>query len=271
MHKVGWAALAVGVMLQAGAASAQTPPPPSVITNPTWAARPDAEAMGEAYPGFAVSAGLDGDVTLRCTARTDGGLDLCEVRQVTPTGLGFDRAGLSLSRLFRVNPREVDGQDTKAQVQFTIRFRAERFVPSPPWTGPEPDAAHVANFTPMIAAMMTELEREFADSLQHTDVDTDRVDKVRAILTQAHAEFVDRLKEAGALTMARLVTREDFARFRTGGASPPEPSQATAVSAADRADAFMNDELQRRRELYCAQFDCPVLPAPPTDPVAPPQ
>lgn len=263
MHKVGWAALAVGVMLLAGGASAQNPPPPAMVTNPSWASRPDAEAMGEAYPNFAVNAAIDGDVTLRCRARIDGGLDLCEVMRASPTGLGFDRAGLSLSRLFRINPREVDGQDTKTQVQFTIRFRAAPFEPSPPWTGPEPDPAHVANVRLMLPTMAPRIEREFAAALEETDVDADRLEKVRAILVQVRAEFEERDKDAVALAMARLVTPEDLERYRSGGGSPPEPSEDDFIRAADRAEALMNEATERRRSLYCAQFDCPTLSSPP--------
>lgn len=259
MYKMGGAALVAGVMLLAGAASAQNPPPPAMVTNPSWASRPDAEAMGEAYPNFAVNAGIDGDVTLRCVARTDGGLDLCAVVTATPTGLGFDRAGLSLSRQFRINPREIDGYDTKAQVQFTIRFRAAPVEIGPPWTGPEPAAAHVANVRAMLTTMAPRVEREFAAALQETDVDADRLEKVQAIMIQVREEFVERDKDAAALAMARLVTPENFERFRASGTPPPEPSEADFIRAADQTGALMEAATQRRRALYCAQFDCPAL------------
>ena len=263
MHKTGWAALAAGVMLLAGGASAQNPPPPAVVTNPSWASRPDAEALGEAYPNFAANAAIDGNVTLRCTARIDGGLDLCEVVRVAPAGLGFDRAGLSLSRLFRINPREVDGRDTKTRVQFTIRFRAAPSESGPPWTGPEPDSAHVANVRLMLATIAPAIEREFAADLAEPEVDADRLEKVRAIMIQVRGEFEEREKDAAALAMARLVNPADFERFRSGGGSPPEPSEDDFIRAADRADALQNAATERRRSLYCAQFDCPTLSPPP--------
>lgn len=269
MHRLGWAALVAGVMVMVGAAGAQTPPPRAIVTNPSWASRPDADAMGEAYPDFAASAGIEGDVTLRCTARTDGGLDLCEVVRATPTGLGFDRAGLSLSRLFRVNPREVDGQDTKARVQFTIRFTARPLQPIMPWTGPEPDAAHLAATRVIADSLEPEVRADFLDSLEHIDVDADRVDKVRAMLVQVHEEFLERDKTAGILMMARLVTPDQLAVMVAGGPPPTQPSDEAMVSAGDQSEMVSRAEMDRLKVLYCAQFDCPVMPPSPTDSSAP--
>lgn len=269
MRTTWMAAVTAGLMLAAGTAGAQTPPPtaprPAMITNPTWASIPSGEELGEAYPEFANAIGQDGDVTLRCAALASGGLERCEVVDATPQGLGFDRAGLSLSSRFRVNPREVDGQDAKSMVQFTIRFRAQPFEPVTPWKGPEPDAAHLAATRVIAESVASEVEADFLASLEHIDVDADRVDKVRAMLVQAHDEFIERDKTAAILAMARLVTPEQLAAMAAGGPPPPRPSDEALASAGDQSDLIGQAEMDRVKALYCAQFDCPVLPPPPAD------
>lgn len=266
MRMTSMAALSAGVILLAGSASAQTPPPapprPSVITTPNWASIPSGEDMAAAYPEFANTIGQDGDVTLRCAALASGGLERCEVLETTPSGLGFDRAGRSLSSRFRVSPLQVDGEEAKSTVQFTIRFRARPFDPVLPWTGPEPDAAHLAATRTMIDGVSANVERDFQRSLQDLDVDADRRDKVRAILVQVHQEFAERHKAAATLAMARLVTPQQLAAFLAGGAPPPEPADEAFMRAGDQSQAASQAEMERIKVLYCAQFDCPTLAAP---------
>ena len=241
-----------------------------MIVNPSWASIPSIEDMSEAYPTFAVMAGLDGDATMQCVARPDGALDLCEVLNTTPSGLGFDRAALTLTRRFRINPLEINGADTKSVVQFVIRFRAAPFEPNPPWTGPEPDADHVRNVRTLIDQMTPQVEREFTLALDDLDVDPDRLTKVQAILVQARSESAERQKQAAALAMARLLTPEEFARFQSGGRPPPRPSDDLFARAGDQANAVMEEELQRVKALYCAQYDCPILLAVPMPAPLPP-
>ncbi len=267
------AALTAGAILSAGAAAAQTPPPAppgrSVITTPSWASIPSGEDMAAAYPQFANTIGQDGDVTLRCAALADGRLERCEVMETTPTGLGFGRAGLSLSSRFRVSPLQVNGEESKSTVQFTIRFRAGPLDAILPWTGAEPDAAHLATTRTMIDGMTAQVEREFQESLRDLDVDADRRDKVRTLLIQVHEEFAERHKAAATLAMARLVTPQQLATFQAGGSPPPQPSDEAFVRAGDESEATSQKEMERIRTLYCAQFDCPALAAPPPGCVQP--
>lgn len=96
---------------------------PAVITSPQWVSRPNANQMMQAYPSRAVDAGLSGSAALSCLVRIDGSLSGCTASSETPPGRGFGRAGVQLSRYFRMSPRTVDGQAVDgARVNFTVRF-----------------------------------------------------------------------------------------------------------------------------------------------------
>lgn len=260
----------------AGSASAQTPPlppRPAVITNPTWASIPDAETMIAAHPGFASMAGLGGSATLRCTAQPEGGLTDCTVLEASPRGLGFDRAALSVAPGFRVNPRSIDGADTSATVQFRIHFTLAEEEIGPPWTGPEPDAEHLRNARIAVGRFEADVEAEFEAALQDLGVDADREATVKALMRQVQVEFTEKHQEAGALSLARLVTPAQLSLMMSGVAFPPRPPEDLMARAGDRDDALSREEAEQLRTRYCAHFECPAprTPRPGFVRVAPPQ
>ena len=107
----------------AGGEAAAPPRPRPVITDPHWLRQPTADEFADAYPRRALDVGKAGVVSLTCTVAASGDLADCSVTEESPTGWGFGAAALSLSKRFRLVPREEDGRPTGgALVRIPIRF-----------------------------------------------------------------------------------------------------------------------------------------------------
>ncbi len=95
-----------------------TRPRPTLITNPSWARRPNVE-----FPAAALANNINhGRVTLRCTVEPTGALINCAAIEETPTGQGFAESALSGTQNARISPRLVDGAAVGASVHFTINY-----------------------------------------------------------------------------------------------------------------------------------------------------
>ncbi len=225
-----------------------------VVVNPSWAATPDIALFEEAFPPFAIEAGLAGQVTLECVARVDGLLDRCRATKVIPQGLGFDRASLSVTPEYRVNPQSVDGQAQKARVVFTHRYRLPDDVEPPPWNGPAPSATQLE----AAKALMSVLEvANRSPGEMPLGVDADRDVEVRAMITQVDLEFEVRMREAGALAFARLLTPEQAAYFLTReGPRPPPPDLERLAETGPEVARLATERSARLRSVYCSRFDC---------------
>lgn len=227
----------------------------ATVVDPSWASIPDGASMGEAYPAFAVMIAADGDVEVVCRGDREGRLNNCRVLKASPAGLGFDRAGLSLTPRFQLSPRQVGGAATKASVQFVIRFRMGDDTPAPPpWTGPEPSSQSLETARRLVDQMTGLLPPPQGEEL---DVDPDRTGKVSELVREAWDEFAVRLREGQALTMARSLTPEQVAALaanqRPPGDAPSEKTIFAAMTDEQQAENAMQDRL---RELYCARYVC---------------
>lgn len=97
------------VVLALSAPMADAARPRSVITKPDWAEKPTGDDMERFYPERAKAEEVGGKATITCVVNANGGLIDCSLADETPKGYGFGDAALSLSALFRMKPKTVDG------------------------------------------------------------------------------------------------------------------------------------------------------------------
>jgi periplasmic protein TonB len=105
------------------ATAPETPKAPPVITNPDWLRLPTGEQVADAYPERAARMGIGGQVTLSCQVNAAGAVGPCQAVNETPADFGFAKAGLSLTRYFKMKPRMVDGHAVAGGVvRIPIKF-----------------------------------------------------------------------------------------------------------------------------------------------------
>lgn len=225
-----------------------------VITNPSWARQPSDDEIVAVYPGFAGAVGMSGEVSLDCISNGDGTLSRCQVVEVFPEGVGFDRAGLSLIPSFRVNPRQLNGENQKSSVTFRIRFNLEDPLPSTPWSEDEPTREHVA------------AAREYLDLAGDDDalgidldlrgLDLDRQGRVLSMYEQVYRQFSSDIRDAHALAIARLTTTEELADLRNGAVITSKSSEDRIARAFDSANNLIRQFETKLRTMYCAEYAC---------------
>lgn len=111
--------------------------PVTMLDFPVWAAAPDFDDLGRAYP--AKGGGAEGYAAAHCHVQRSGELTGCFIIKETPKGRGFGDAALSLAPRFRV-ARELASipHPTPLWVDVPIRLPppgriAERTVEAPTW------------------------------------------------------------------------------------------------------------------------------------------
>lgn len=250
------AAAAVACLAAFGVAQAQDEGG-VVITDPSWTELPDPHELGEAYPKFASWIDTGGSAQLMCRVTLQGSLALCEVVKATPAGLGFDRAALSLTPRFRLNPRTVDGDIEKSTVQFAVRFALPPEETVPAWTGEEPSADTVT----WVRAGVDRLTERFGPPphpmLADLDVDEDRRTAVAAMIRTVESSVLDRRLDGVALLMARTSNADQLAAISQGRPPPgPPPPTDQARAASGELQTLDREVGGRVRALYCARYAC---------------
>lgn len=111
-------------ILAAMVMAAEAIAPAPVVTPPDWRRIPTLDEMADHYPGRARAMGVDGEVVLKCAVSTAARLEKCAVQSQSPPDLGFGEAALSLTPLFEVSPKRVNGEAVGgALVAFRIAFK----------------------------------------------------------------------------------------------------------------------------------------------------
>jgi protein TonB len=104
------------------AAATPTRPPPQGAVS--WAQRPSARRISDAYPSRALRDGVGGRVELDCTVLASMALT-CSIASETPAGLGFGRAALSAAGSYRARPALSDGASAVgARSRIVVQFQA---------------------------------------------------------------------------------------------------------------------------------------------------
>ena len=229
----------------------------TVVVPPSWSSVPNGEAMADAYPGFASWIDVSGWAQLRCRSDLLGNLAECRAVKADPAGLGFDRAALSLTPRFKLNPLQRDGEVGKSSVEFTVRFLLPPEESIVPWAGPEP-SEEVMALAQVAASRIVESGDDTATGiLSDLDVDADRVAVVTRMVERLSADYAARRIESTALMLARSANLTQLRALSEGRRPPgPIPSQATVEAAGPELEALQREFAAELRGVYCARFAC---------------
>ena len=94
---------------------------PLEIEHPKWAHRPTLNEILLAYPVVAYRAHRNGQVSLQCTARTDGAMKTCRILAEDPKHYNFGWAALAVAFKFKLEPKLEDGSSVEGRTT-TIRI-----------------------------------------------------------------------------------------------------------------------------------------------------
>lgn len=225
-----------------------------VIVDPAWVELPSPEILGLMYPSFAGAMGMSGSAELKCRVTMEGRLALCEVVKALPADLGFGRAALESTPLFRLSPRTVNGDVRKSYVQFTVRFA----MPSrdiEPWSGKEPPPAQVAALRKAFDQLVDETGPPPGIDLDKLGVDDARRDEVVAMIQSVESDLLDQRLDAMALALARAASAEQITAM-INGLPPPGPMPEGLEQAGPELAEVQRLSGQRIRDLYCARYRC---------------
>ena len=96
-------------------------------------AAPTRAQVAAAYPHDALGGSLGGKAVMRCKISPTGSLDACAPLSENPAGLGYGRAGLSLSPFFKVQINSANSDTiSTATVDVPVTFHNPSFSSGPP-------------------------------------------------------------------------------------------------------------------------------------------
>lgn len=98
----------------------------STLVRAQWAEELSWDDIRPYHPKAALAKGLSGRATLICRVRRTKRAEGCEVLSESPAGEGFGAAALAMERLYRIEPRRVNGKIVDNwRAFFTVNFYAK--------------------------------------------------------------------------------------------------------------------------------------------------
>ncbi len=249
-----WLGLLAAPCLIIALASCATAP---VVVAPSWTSTPTPESLGDAFPGFAADAGIEGRTRLKCELAVSGVLENCRVASESPGGLGFGDAAISLSSEFRAEPSSRDGVPVRARVAFPLSFRLPPVEPVLPWTGPAADPEALTVARQVVARLRLSLTSG-PDAFRLDGLAADRLESVRQMVATVEGETAAERREAHALNLARTQSIGNLQALTLGQRRPSRPNMSDDAieRAQDQLNAITQTQNDRIRSLYCARYDC---------------
>lgn len=271
--------LIAGVVALQGVAYAADPPPArkprgalplaGEITNPDWLVRPTGEDISRFYPPLAMALGLAGRTALQCGVSALGMMENCQALSETPKGIGFAKAAISMSPLFRMRPQSLDGVPVAgATVRIGIHFVLPAHggeLPADP--GPPPGDTAMALGRRLAATSQSpeQMRRSIDEAMARYENDEamDALPALAAMRAAIMATLPART-DAMATVYARRFSEDELAQLVAFWESPigrkwgaGDGVNRDALTAANQVFWFRTQEAAR--EIFCKTAEC--LPA----------
>lgn len=260
--RAGVRLLAIGLAALAVAGAARADPPR--VSQPDWLARPDAEDLADTYPDLARALGIEGRATISCSVDLKGRLQDCVSPAASPQGLGFDQAALTMSKLFAMRPKRVDGVPVAGgTVRIPIRFTLPK-ADAPPPDGPLTPASDAARQAAQLSGMARGLASGLVEDVARIETDgTEATIAAQAVtaLREARRRAAPEVAEAVARAIAGQLSSAEIDRwvaYLNGPAmrklQAEGPRLSREITAAQAAHTGW--VLSRARATFCGRQDC---------------